>query len=116
MERHTARGWALRVASDFGNARLEKEKESVMHFLVGVVVIYLLWSHPVARALLLIALTALLCFAFLPAVVAWIITTVVAVGISVEAREALRARRQWLDDEALLRRAALTRARRTLLK
>jgi membrane protein YdbS with pleckstrin-like domain len=87
-----------------------------MHFLVGVVVIYLLWSHPVSRALLLIAFAALLCFTFLPAVAAWIITAVVTVGISVEARDELRARRQWLDDEALLRRAALTRARRTVLK
>jgi hypothetical protein len=88
----------------------------MMHFLVGVIVIYLLWSHPVSRALLLIAFVALMCFAFLPAVVAWIIMAVVAVGISVETREELRARRQWLDDDALLRRAALTRARRTLLK
>jgi hypothetical protein len=85
-----------------------------MHFLVGVVVIYLLWSHPVSRALLWIAFAALLCFAFLPAVVAWIITAIVGAGTAVEARDELGARRAWREDDALLRRAEIRRARREI--
>jgi hypothetical protein len=52
-----------------------------MHVLVGAFIVFVIWSHPVLRSLLLIAFVAVLCFAFLPAIVAWIVTAGAAVAL-----------------------------------
>jgi Mg2+/citrate symporter len=85
-----------------------------MHFLIGAFVVFLLWENPVTRALLLTALVALICFPLLPPVIAVVIVAVVMIGLWAGAAEEMRARREWLEEDALLRRAALRRARREL--
>jgi hypothetical protein len=85
-----------------------------MHFLVGMFVLYVVWSNPVLRALALGAITALFCFGLIGGVAAWIIWAVVTAGITVEARDEMQARREWREGNALIRRAALRRARREI--
>lgn len=87
---------------------------NVMHFLVGAFIVFLLWENPVTRALLLTAVAALLCFALLPPVVAVVIVAVVTVGLWAGAVEEMRARRQWREDDELIRRAEVRRARREI--
>lgn len=85
-----------------------------MHLLVGAFFVFVIWSHPVLRSLLLIAFVAALCFTFLPAIVAWNITAVVTVGLWAGAAEEMRAIRQWDEDSETIRRAQVRRARRYL--
>jgi Mg2+/citrate symporter len=85
-----------------------------MHLLVGAFIVFLLWENPAMRALVIIDVTALICFATLPPAIAWVIVTVVAVGLWAGAAEQMRARRQWDEDGAMIRRAQVRRARRVM--
>jgi Mg2+/citrate symporter len=85
-----------------------------MHLLIGAFIIFLLWSHPITRAMIVIGLVALICFPTLPPVIAWVIVAVVTVGLWAGAAEEMRARRQWREDDEMIRRAQVRRARRYL--
>lgn len=85
-----------------------------MNLLVGAFIVFLIWSHPVLRALLLIVIVALFCFAFLPTVAASIIVAVVAVGLWRGVAEEMMLRRRWDDESEIIRRAQVRRARRYL--
>jgi hypothetical protein len=85
-----------------------------MHFLIGAFVVFLLWENPVSRAILLWCLVALLAFALCPPVVAVVIVAVVTVGLWRGAAEEMRARRQWREDDEMIRRAEVWRARREI--
>jgi hypothetical protein len=74
-----------------------------MHFQVGVLVVWIIWSDPVLRSLVLVAFVELLSFALLPPIVAGIITAAGVVWMSVAARDELRTRRQWREDDEMIR-------------
>ncbi len=76
--------------------------------------LFVIWSHPVLRSLLLIVFVAVLCFAFLPTIVAWIITAGAAVALVAGASAELQAQQAWREDDELIRRAQVRRARRYL--
>jgi len=85
-----------------------------MHFLIGAFIIFMTWSHSFSRSMLILAIGAVICFPTLPPVVAVVIVAVVMMGLWAGAAKEMRARRQWREDDEMVRRAQVRRARRYL--